>query len=334
MTAHRRFEAMLRARLTDEASAQLWDRGRISGELHTSRGEEAVVVGVVDHLDGRDGVASDHRSTAPFVARGVPVGELLAEMLGLPDGLCGGHGGHMHFADRERLVVADGIVGSSAPTASGFALKAQQDGDGGVAVAFFGEGATNQGMLLESLNLAVVWRLPVVFVCKRSGLAITTTNRESFGASLLRRARGFGMPAVSMSGHDVERVWRTSSRAVRRARGGGGPTFLMAPVHRPDGHFLGDPLLRIRRDPTGQAQMIAPSLLESLTAPGAAPVDRLRSLSRVVRSVTTSVLESARSRHDPLMHSRARLSERAAEAIEERVAREVSEAVEAVAQDA
>jgi pyruvate dehydrogenase E1 component alpha subunit len=108
----------------------------------------------------------------------------------------------------------------------------------------------------------------------------------------------------------------------------------MAPVHRPDGHFLGDPLLRIRRDPTGQAQMIAPSLLESLTAPGAAPVDRLRSLSRVVRSVTTSVLESARSRHDPLTRARARLPDRAAEAIEERVAREVSEALEAVAQDA
>ena len=260
---------------------------------------------------------------------GVPPFELFAEMLGSPRGLCGGRAGHMHFADPLRRAIADGIVGSSAPTACGFTLESQLAGSGGVAVAFFGEGASSQGMLLESLNLAVVWNLPVIFVCKQSGLAITTTNKNTFGASLLRRARGFGMRARSMSGNDVEAAWRTAGCAIRRARRGRGPTFLLSKVHRPDGHFLGDPLLRIFSDPAGQTEEIAPSLIEALRRPGAPGGDRIRGLVRIADSARTAALESACARRDPLASSRARLDFIAAAVMEEHVRSEVAQAVAA-----
>lgn len=322
----RRYEAMVRARITDDVSAELWHEGFVSGELHTSAGEEAVVVGVVDHLRDGDGLATDHRGTAPFVARGVSPFDVLAEVVGSPEGMCGGRGGHMHLADRSRRVVADGIVGSSAPTACGFALESQLAGHGGVAVAFFGEGAANQGMVLEALNLAVVWNLPVVFVCKMSGLAITTTRRQAIGAPLVGRARGFGMRATAVPGHDVERVWRAAGRAISRARRGGGPTFLLAPVHRPDGHFLGDPLLRIFRDPAGQSVELAPSLVAALREPGAELRQRVSGLVNVAVSVRAAGLEAWRARHDPLRVARRRLDPGAADEVDHRVRAAVHDA--------
>ncbi len=152
----------------------------------------------------------------------------------------------------------------------------------GVAVAFFGEGAMNQGMLLEALNLARVWNLPVVFVCKDSGLAITTRRGKGFAGDLVRRARGFGLDAERVSGRDVRGVWRAARRAVRRARRGGGPTFLLCRVHRPEGHFLGDPLLRAVHDPVGQTRELVPPMLRSLrAADGARTVRRLAGMSDV-----------------------------------------------------
>ena len=170
----------------------------------------------------------------------------------------------MHLFSREHLACSSGIVGSSAPLGAGFALAAQHLGRGKVAVSFFGEGAANQGMLLESLNLAAAWKLPQVFVCKDNRWAITTRSRAVTGGDLVRRARSFGMPACRVDGTCVEAVWEAAGRAVRKARAGRGPSFLLATCPRPEGHFLGDPLLRVYREPLKQTLEIGPPLLRSL----------------------------------------------------------------------
>jgi pyruvate dehydrogenase E1 component alpha subunit len=308
----RLFRAMVRARAVDEASAELWHAGLVSGELHLGIGEEAVAAGVVDHLGPGDGLATDHRGTPPLICRGVDPEALIGELVGSPAGLCGGAGGHMHLLDPDLRAVTDGIVGAAAPLACGFALRAQHDGGGCVAVAFFGEGAMNQGMVLESLNLAVVWALPVVFVVKDSGLAITTRRRDVTGGDLITRARAFGLPARRMSGGDVLGVWREAGRAVERARRGGGPSLLLARVHRPDGHLLGDPLLRTLEHPVEQAAEMGPPLLRALRAqPGGTGPERLAGADRLRAAVVTAAYERMSARRDPVTRARRRLAGRA-----------------------
>lgn len=260
------YRQMARARSFELALADLWQKGLVSGEMHLGVGEEAVAAGVVCHLEDGDALSLDHRSTPPLVIRGVDLESLVLEMLGDPEGLCGGWGGHMHLFSREHLACSSGIVGSSAPLGLGFALANQYLETGGVAVAFFGEGAMNQGMLLEALNLAAAWKLPLVFVCKDNRWAITTRSRSVTGGNLLARARSFGIPARRVDGTRADKVWRAARWAVERARRGKGPSFLFAYCPRMEGHFLGDPMLRVFRDPLGQALEIAPPLLRSLLA--------------------------------------------------------------------
>jgi pyruvate dehydrogenase E1 component alpha subunit len=233
----------------------------------------------------------------------------------------------MHLFDPALLAASDGIVGASAPLACGFALAAQRGGRGRVAVAFFGEGAANQGMLLESLNLARVWRLPVVFVCKDSGLAITTRRADSTGGDLVRRARAFGLPAEKVSGRSIRCVWRSSRRAVRRARRGKGPTFLLCRVHRPDGHFLGDPLLRAVHDPTGQARELLPPMLRALRDPvGARTTHRVAGMGTVGIAVLVAARELLLARwFDPLRRARRSIPRDVAAQIDEDVSAEVAE---------
>ena len=150
------YAQMLKSRLFEEAIAKLWHDGLVSGEMHLGTGEEAIMAGVVTQLQDGDAMALDHRGTAALLMRGVDPVLILRELLGYADGLCGGMGGHMHLFSKEHLAASSGIVGSSGPAAAGFALAAQHLRPGTVAVAFFGEGAMNQGMLLEAINLAAV----------------------------------------------------------------------------------------------------------------------------------------------------------------------------------
>lgn len=173
------YAMMKKSRLFEEAIAQLWKAGLISGEMHLGTGEEAVLAGVIPHLRQGDAMAVDHRGTAAFLMRGIDPVLLLREMLGRPDGLCGGMGGHMHLFSKEHLSASSGIVGATGPAAVGFAMAVQTLHPGAISVAFFGEGAMNQGMLMESINLAAVWNLPVLFVCKDDGWAITTKPGDS-----------------------------------------------------------------------------------------------------------------------------------------------------------
>jgi len=318
-------------RAFEEAQAKLWHEGLIAGEMHLGIGEEGVAVGVVSHLGDGDAMAIDHRSTPPLVARGVDLESLLLEMLGSPEGLCGGRGGHMHLFSRAHLAASDGIVGAAGPIACGFAMAATRLRHGKAAVAFFGEGAANQGQLLESLNLAAAWKLPVLFVCKDNRWAITTPSRSVTGGHLVARAKAFGLAAAAVDGADVEAVSRESGRLLRRARSGRGPGFLLARVYRPDGHFLGDPLLRVVRRPAGEARNLAPELGGALRASGGAAMrERVSALLDIGARVTKVAAAKALpgDARDPVSRARRRLTPEEAPVIEAAARAEVAAAVE------
>jgi len=302
------YRRMLHSRLVEQAIAALWHEGRISGEMHLGIGEEGICAGVIDHLGEGDALALDHRGTAPMVMRGVDPAAVIAECLGRPDGLCGGMGGHMHLMSRDHLAAASGIVGAAGPMACGFALAHQHLRPDRVAVAFFGEGATNQGMLLEAFNLAVCWRLPVVFVCKDNGMAITTPSTKVTGGDLLARLRGFGMPATAVDGSDVEAVWRAAGEAVGRARHGGGPSFLLARCVRPDGHFLGDALVEIARHPVRELGDRAGGLMRAATdRSGGSLFERAASLGALTAAIGRSASSQVQRGRDPVRRFRRRL---------------------------
>jgi pyruvate dehydrogenase E1 component alpha subunit len=223
------YSDMYRSRVFEEAATRLWQDGLISGEMHLGTGEEAVVAGVMDHLQDGDALALDHRGTSPLLMVGVDPLKILLELVGHPEGLCGGRGGHMHLFSKEHLAASSGIVGASGPAAAGFALASKYLRPGKIGVAFFGEGALNQGMLMESMNLAVVWKLPVLFVCKDDGWAITTITAETSGTSPIPRAKGLGLRTYHADGLEVESVWNAAREAVASIRDGMGPAIRLCP---------------------------------------------------------------------------------------------------------
>ncbi|UCH51765.1 MAG: thiamine pyrophosphate-dependent dehydrogenase E1 component subunit alpha [Chloroflexota bacterium] len=322
------YRQMLRSRRFEEAVTDLWQKGRISGEMHLGIGEEAIAAGIVAHLQDGDAMALDHRGTPPLVMRGVDLSLILREFLGCADGICCGMGGHMHLFSREHLTASSGIVGSAGPIAAGFALAAQHLRPGNIAVAFFGDGAMNQGMLLESFNLAVAWKLPVLFVCKDNEWAIVTRSQHVTGGNLLERARSFGMPALEIDGADVEAVWNAAKQGVDRARKNNGPTFLLARCIRPEGHFLG--YLPLRRSLESMIGMVGP-IMHSLPArKGASPGERIASLGSITSLIGRTLTEKYSKRRDPIHHVRQRLRGEKARLneIEKEVEKEIQQAVE------
>jgi pyruvate dehydrogenase E1 component alpha subunit len=300
------YERMLKCRLFEEAVARLWQDGLISGEMHLGTGEEAIIAGVLDHVRDGDAMALDHRGTAAMLLRGVDPVLILRELLGCSDGLCAGRGGHMHLFSRSHLSASSGIVGASGPAAAGFALAAELLRPGSVAVAFFGDGAINQGMLMESLNLAVAWSLPILFVCKDDGWAITTQSDSMTGGTIGERARGFGLPVAEVDGLDVVAVWEATLQAVESIRSRKGPTFLHARCIHLEGHFLGYQLLKIARDPLREMPDVAGPLTRSmLRAGGAGLRERVAGLKSVIGSVLTTVRDPRRDRsNDPVKRAR------------------------------
>jgi len=299
---------MLTCRRAEEAIAQLWHAGRISGEMHLGIGEEAINAGVLDHLGTADAVALDHRGTAGMVLRGVSLAALVKECLGLPGGLCDGMGGHMHLYSKDHLAASSGIVGASGPAACGFALAAQHLRPGTVAVAFFGEAAINQGMLMESMNLAAVWELPVLFVCRDNGIGITTASASVTGGDLEERARGLGVPAQTVDGTDLDPVWHAAGELIDRARDGRGPAFLRATCVRPEGHFLGDPLLRIVRQPLAElGPRVDPLTSAVIRAEGASIGQRATSLASILSMLGRMARTQLGRGRDPVSRLRKRL---------------------------
>jgi acetoin:2,6-dichlorophenolindophenol oxidoreductase subunit alpha len=216
--------------------------GPVPGEMHLSAGQEPVAVGVCAHLRLEDTVVGTHRPHHFAIAKGVPLKPMTAEMFGKDTGLGRGKGGHMHLFDPARKFSCSGIIGASLPPACGAALAAKKRGRDWVAVAFFGEGASNQGSFHESLNLAALWRLPVIFVCEDNKYAISVEKTESTSVAWnADRAAGYGMPGVRIEHNDALAVFEAAGAAVARARRGEGPTLLEVKTDRYLGHFQGDP---------------------------------------------------------------------------------------------
>ena len=216
--------------------------GEIPGFVHLYAGEEASGVGVCMHLDDRDRIASTHRGHGHCIAKGCDVDGMMAEIYGRKNGLCAGKGGSMHIADLNKgMMGANGIVGGGPPLICGAGLAAKQLGTGGVAIAFVGDGGSNQGTTFESLNLASVWNLPCIFVVENNGYAESTSSKWSIACDdAADRASGFNMPGVVVDGHDFFAVYEAAGEAVKRAREGGGPSLIECKLNRYYGHFEGD----------------------------------------------------------------------------------------------
>ncbi|TQV75916.1 thiamine pyrophosphate-dependent dehydrogenase E1 component subunit alpha [Denitrobaculum tricleocarpae] len=215
--------------------------GNIPGFVHLYAGEEASAVGVCMHLEDRDAIASTHRGHGHCIAKGCDAEGMMSEIYGKKDGLCGGKGGSMHIADLSKgMLGANGIVGGGPPLICGAALTAKTLKTGGVAIAFLGDGASNQGTTLESYNLAKVWNLPAIFVVEDNGYAESTASAWSVAGTQTKRAEGFGMSGVEVDGHDFFAVWEVAREAIERARGGEGPSLIHVKLNRYYGHFEGD----------------------------------------------------------------------------------------------
>ncbi|MFM7255341.1 MAG: thiamine pyrophosphate-dependent dehydrogenase E1 component subunit alpha [Betaproteobacteria bacterium] len=217
-------------------------RGDIPGFVHLYAGEEAAGTGIMLHLGDGDRIASTHRGHGHCIAKGVDVVEMMKEIYGKKGGSCHGKGGSMHIADLSKgMMGANGILGAGAPLVCGAALAARFRGKGEVAISFVGDGASNQGTFLESLNLAAVWNLPAIFVVENNGYAESTSRDYAVAVdSYVDRAAGFGLPGVTVDGTDFFAVYEAAGEIIRRAREGGGPSLLECKMVRFFGHFEGD----------------------------------------------------------------------------------------------
>ena len=218
LAAYRRMRTI---REFEEAVHAEFAAGNIPGFVHLYAGEEASGVGVCMHLDDRDAIASTHRGHGHCIAKGCDLDGMMHEIFGRKDGLCGGKGGSMHIADLSKgMLGANGIVGAGAPLVCGAALTAKTLKTGGVGVCFYGDGASNQGAVLESYNLAKIWNLPMIFVAEDNGYAESTASTWSVGGSQVGRGGGFGIPSREVDGQDFFEVYEAAGEAIERARAG------------------------------------------------------------------------------------------------------------------
>ncbi|MFJ2334604.1 thiamine pyrophosphate-dependent dehydrogenase E1 component subunit alpha [Pseudomonas helleri] len=239
------YRKMREIRVFEERLHQENTTGDIPGFIHLYCGEEAIAVGVCENLKDTDYIGSTHRGHGHCIAKGCDIHGMMAEIFGKDSGLCRGKGGSMHIADLSKgMLGANAIVGGAPPLAIGAALTAKTLGNGGVAVSFTGDGGSNQGLVFEAMNMAVVLQLPVIFMFENNGFGEATGHDYAVGGrNITQRAAGFGMPAVKVDGTDFFAVYEAVSEAVERARNGGGPTAIEAIAHRWYGHFEGDPML-------------------------------------------------------------------------------------------
>ncbi len=236
------FETMMTIRLFEERVTLEYQRGDMPGFVHTYIGAEAVATGVCAHLSDTDLIASTHRGHGHSLAKGCSISGMLAELYGRETGLCKGRGGSMHIADFERgMLGANAIVGGSIGLATGGAFAQQVKGTSNVSVSFFGDGGAGQGILYESMNLASIWKLPVIYLCENNGWAESTpASYAQSVADLSRRADGFGIPGHIVDGADVFAIYEAAGEAIERARRGEGPSFIEAKIPRISAHYVGD----------------------------------------------------------------------------------------------
>jgi pyruvate dehydrogenase E1 component alpha subunit len=243
LLAARLYGMALRIRRAEERIRDLYASGRMPGFIHLSIGQEAIAAGACLPLRRDDYVTSTHRGHGHYLAKGGSLRGLIAELYGKATGCCRGKGGSMHIADvGAGYLGANGVLTAGLPLACGVGLSARMRGTDQVCVAFFGDGAANRGPFHEAVNMAAVWRLPVVFLCENNWWASTTAfGAATAGGSIAARAAGYGIPGATLDGNDAVLVHEAVAAAVTRAREGAGPTLLEARTVRWQGHFEGDP---------------------------------------------------------------------------------------------
>ena len=228
---------MLLIRHTEEQLRADFHAGKLPGGVHLYIGQEAIAAGVCAHLDDADHIASTHRGHGHYLAKGGEPEAMLAEVYARETGICKGMGGSMHVADFSRGIIgANGIVGGGLAISAGAAFAAQLDGKGRVAVCFFGDGAANQGVFMEVLNVATLWKLPLLLVCEHNCYSEFSSSDTVTAGEIADRARAFDIPCHVVDGNDAVAVWQATAVAVERARGGDGPSFIEAKTYRIHGH--------------------------------------------------------------------------------------------------
>jgi 2-oxoisovalerate dehydrogenase E1 component len=293
------YRQMVTIRRTEEMLARLHQQGLVHGACHTYVGEEAIATGVCAHLGPEDSIFSTHRGHGHALAKGVPPVEVIAELLGRETGCARGRGGSMHlFKPEVGLLGTSGIVGPSILLAAGAAYAFKLKGNGRVAVAFFGDGASSNGAFHEGVNMATIWQLPVLFVCENNQYATEIAYRSvSRVLDVSAKAAGYGLPGVSVDGNDVIAVYEVAGQAVQRARAGQGPTLVECKTYRTRAHSEGmrDGGYRTQeeidgwkaRDPLGR-------FAEQLRAGDVAHVDELAALEAEVEGEVAAAAETAR----------------------------------------
>lgn len=240
---HDLYRTMVRIRLFEEKVSECFLGGELPGFVHLYIGEEAIATGLLKELNQNDYITSTHRGHGHCIAKGARIKPMMAEIFGKSTGYCKGKGGSMHIADFSvGMLGANGVVGGGINLAVGAALAAKMKKSGQVAVTFFGDGAANRGTVHEGMNMAAIWKLPVIFVCEFNQYASTTPS--SYGTSVpdvAVRAQGYGMPAAIVDGNDVFAVNEAAKKALEYVRSGQGPYLLEFKTYRIKGHFVGDP---------------------------------------------------------------------------------------------
>jgi pyruvate dehydrogenase E1 component alpha subunit len=232
------YEKMLLIRSVEKQLSADFKAGQLPGAVHLYVGQEAVAVGMCEHLNDTDWITGTHRGHGHYLAKGGDPGSMLAEIYGKSNGICRGMGGSMHVADFSKGIVgANGIVGGGLAITAGAALAAKLDGKGQVAVCFFGDGAANQGVFMETLNTSTLWELPMIFMCEHNTYSEFSPTDTVTAGELADRARAFGIPCTVIDGNDVTEVWKAAGDAVDRARNGGGPSYIEARTYRIHGHI-------------------------------------------------------------------------------------------------
>lgn len=252
-TLQHMFRKMLEIRHFDTTAGELFLRGQVKGSIHSYVGQEGIAVGFCAILRPDDWITSTHRGHGHTIAKGGDLKRIMAEVLGKETGYCKGRGGSMHVtaADNGNLGALP-IVASGLPIGVGAALSAQMRGEDRVVVCFFGEGGTSQGTYHEAVNLATLWKLPVVFVCENNAYAVSTHVSEAVPvADLADRAKAYGIPGINVDGNDVLAVYEVAEATIDRARRGGGPSFVACHSYRLEGHYVGEPrVYRSREEET------------------------------------------------------------------------------------
>ena len=250
------YRQMLVIRKFEEAIRTLYQQGKIRGSFHPCVGQEATAVGGCWALRTDDYMSCTYRGHGQALAKGLNVRAAMAEMLGKVTGCSKGKGGSMHFTDPSiGLLGANAIVAGGVPHAAGTALAAQMQKKDNVALAFFGEGAVNQGVFLETLNLAVIWKLPLILVCENNLYSEMTPSHETTSTvETYKRAAGFGFESIQVDGNDIEAMFAAVEKAAERARAGNGPTYIEAMTYRLWGHMMGDPEIYRTKEEVSKAK--------------------------------------------------------------------------------